>query len=397
MKQGNTSLRSALFLGLIACLIYGLGAGLRASIGILLEPIADMTGLSYEEVSFSIAVMQIVFGASQPLFGLLAARWSNRFVLTSGVFFMVLSVLGIKLCTSYGMLIVTLGVLMGLGTGAIAFGLVLSSAISFVGQERSLFLAGLLNASAGMVNFFLAPLLNFSLQHGGVPSTMPRLALIMVLLIPCIRYLTKKDSTIKGGTDVPRLGLGEIQSALGERTYQLLLAGFSTCGFHMVIIESHLFSQFVSYGIPKMEASWAFSFYGIATIAGALLSGYASSRLRKGGLLSFYYGFRALWVLFYLFVLPKTMTTAILFATGLGLTGDATVSPTSGILSGHFPLHQVATLMGLLFFAHQIGGFLSAYLGGLSYQLFGNYTRIWLIDIILCLVASLASYLIREK
>ena len=169
MKQGNTSLRSALFLGLIACLIYGLGAGLRASIGILLEPIADMTGLSYEEVSFSIAVMQIVFGASQPLFGLLAARWSNRFVLTSGVFFMVLSVLGIKLCTSYGMLIVTLGVLMGLGTGAIAFGLVLSSAISFVGQERSLFLAGLLNASAGMVNFFLAPLLNFSLQHGGVP------------------------------------------------------------------------------------------------------------------------------------------------------------------------------------------------------------------------------------
>lgn len=220
-------------------------------------------------------------------------------------FFMVLSVLGIKLCTSYGMLIVTLGVLMGLGTGAIAFGLVLSSAISFVGQERSLFLAGLLNASAGMVNFFLAPLLNFSLQHGGVPSTMPRLALIMVLLIPCIRYLTKKDSTIKGGTDVPRLGLGEIQSALGERTYQLLLAGFSTCGFHMVIIESHLFSQFVSYGIPKMEASWAFSFYGIATIAGALLSGYASSRLRKGGLLSFYYGFRALWVLFYLLSCPK--------------------------------------------------------------------------------------------
>lgn len=52
---------------------------------------------------------------------------------------------------------------------------------------------------------------------------------------------------------------------------------------------------------------------------------------------------------------------------------------------------------GLALFAHQIGGFLSAYLGGLSYQLFGNYTLIWLIDIILCLVASLASYLIREN
>lgn len=28
-----------------------------------------------------------------------------------------------------------------------------------------------------------------------------------------------------------------------------LVAGFSTCGFHMVIIESHLFSQYVSCGI----------------------------------------------------------------------------------------------------------------------------------------------------
>ena len=203
--------------------------------------------------------------------------------------------------------------------GAIAFGLVLSSAISFVGQERSLFLAGLLNASAGMVNFFLAPLLNFSLQHGGVPSTMPRLALIMVLLIPCIRYLTKKDSTIKGGTDVPRLGLGEIQSALGERTYQLLLAGFSTCGFHMVIIESHLFSQFVSYGIPKMEASWAFSFYGIATIAGALLSGYASSRLSKGGLFPSTMDSVPCGCYSVPFVLPKTMTTAILLQRVLAL------------------------------------------------------------------------------
>lgn len=52
MKQGNNFFAQCPLLGLIACLIYGLGAGLRASIGILLEPIADMTGLSYEEVSF---------------------------------------------------------------------------------------------------------------------------------------------------------------------------------------------------------------------------------------------------------------------------------------------------------------------------------------------------------
>ena len=36
------------------------------------------------------------------------------------------------------------------------------------------------------------------------------------------------------------------KAAFSNRTYRLLIAGFSTCGFHMVIIESHLFSQYVS-------------------------------------------------------------------------------------------------------------------------------------------------------
>ena len=80
MKQGNTSLRMCpLFRTYCPALIYGLGQGC-GKYWHSARTIADMTGLSYEEVSFSIAVMQIVFGASQPLFGLLAARRSNRFV-----------------------------------------------------------------------------------------------------------------------------------------------------------------------------------------------------------------------------------------------------------------------------------------------------------------------------
>lgn len=52
--------------GLLACILYGLGAGLRSDIGILLMPLATHCGIAYEDVSFCIAVMQIVFGATQP-------------------------------------------------------------------------------------------------------------------------------------------------------------------------------------------------------------------------------------------------------------------------------------------------------------------------------------------
>ncbi|MDD5922703.1 MAG: MFS transporter [Eubacteriales bacterium] len=185
--------------------------------------------------------------------------------------------------------------------------------------------------------------------------------------------------------------------ALRNRTYRLLLAGFSTCGFHMVIIESHLFSQFVSYGIAKNAASWSFSIYGIATIAGALLSGFLSGRLKKGNFLGFYYGFRAVFVFCYLFLLPKNLATAFLFSIGLGMTGDATVSPTSGLVSEHFSLVRIASLVGLLFLCHQVGAFFSAWLGGVLLKATGGYTAVWSIDIVLCTAACLFSLMIERK
>ena len=165
----------------------------------------------------------------------------------------------------------------------------------------------------------------------------------------------------------------------------------------MVIIESHLFSQYISYNIDSNHASWAFSFYGIMTIVGALLSGLLSTKIDKGKLLAFYYGFRAVWVCVYLFLLPKNFTTAVLFSAGLGLTGDATVSPTSGLVNEKFDLKHVATLIGLLFLVHQIGAFFSAYLGGIFVSATGNYNTIWIIDIALCLFASSMSFMIKTK
>ncbi|MGI6512211.1 MAG: MFS transporter [Catenisphaera adipataccumulans] len=165
----------------------------------------------------------------------------------------------------------------------------------------------------------------------------------------------------------------------------------------MIIIETHLFSQFTANGLSDQRAGWAFSLYGIATIFGALLSGYLSARIRKGFLLWFYYGFRAVWVTAYIFLMPKTFAAAVLFAIGLGMTGDATVSPTSGLVNDSFPLRQVATLVGLLFTLHQIGAFLSAWIGGIIVTQTGSYTLLWLIDIVLCLFASACSFQIERK
>ncbi len=394
------SFLSVVAFGLLACALYGVGAGIRCNVGIILNPMAVQAGLGYEDVSLCIAVMQLVFGACQPLLGIAAARTSNRSVMLFGVICLVLSMLGIMAAESFAMLMLSLGVLMGLGCGALAFGLILTSAIHFAGRENAMTISGMLNAAAGIFGFVLAPLTQALLDIGGLTLTLGAYIAFFLALIPLSFRITSRDP--KRETASENVSAAQPQTALpfreafSNRTYLLLLAGFSTCGFHMVIIESHLFSQFVGYGIEKNAASWAFSVYSIATIFGALLSGYLSSRLHKGRLLGFLYGFRSVWTLLYLFLMPKNVLTAVIFATGLGLTGDATVSPTAGLVSENFKLRHVATLIGLLFFVHQIGAFFSAWLGGVFLKMTGDYSLVWYLDAALCTFAAAMSLMIRK-
>lgn len=394
---------AVLLFGLVACVLYGVGAGLRGDVGILLQPLALQCGLTYADVSFCIAVMQLMFGATQPLFGIVATRTSNRFVLVLGTALLAASLVGMALARSFAGLLFALGVLFGAGAGALAFGLILTSAIHFVGPQRAMLISGMLNASAGLGSFIFSPVLQGLLDAGGLEHALYTMLVPVAVLVPAAFVVTSRDKTSQAdevNEDAPVASVSVRQmfrKAFSNRTYVLLVAGFSTCGFHMVIIESHLFNQFTAAGINATSAAWAFSVYGVATIIGALLSGFLSTRMHKGKLLAFYYGFRAVWAVVFLFLMPKTLPFAVLYSIGLGFTGDATVSPTSGLVNREFRIEQVATLIGFLYFVHQIGAFLSAWLGGVLLDATGGYTAIWLLDVAVCTFAAIMSARIKNS
>lgn len=409
-------------LALLACLLYGLAAGIRSDIGILLNPMASHANATYGQVSTCIAVMQLVFGASQPAFGKLASRRGNRSVILAGVALLFAGIATILATHSLTGLFLGLSVLFGLGAGAISFALVLTSATYLIGEDRSMTVSGMLNAAAGLCGFLLSPSLQQLLTRGGLAAAVHMLLVCTAALVPIALIVTSRDpvprsiprhdtstsgssasqasrSSKQSQTDQPlqsSQAAVPLKTAFRDRAFLLLVAGFSTCGFHMVIIESHLYSQYLVWGLDGGIASWAYSIYGLATIVGALLSGALSQRLRKSRLLGGYYAFRAIWVLLFVFALPKTAATSVLFAIGLGMTGDATVSPTSGIVGERFGLRSVAMLVGTLFLCHQCGAFLSAWLGGAIEQATGGYALLWLIDVALCTVAAAASLCIER-
>lgn len=190
-KSTNASLS---FCACAGVMLYGISAGIRSDIGILLNPIVHSSGQSYEDVSFAIAIMQLMFGASQPFFGILSMRRSNRLVLMIGICSYVIGLCMLPFVQSLPAVITSVGFFLGAGAGAISFGIILTSIVSLVGKRNAMIISGILNASSGLGSTFFSPVMQSLLSIGGLPFTSLVLCIPTLILLPITYVLTRADS-----------------------------------------------------------------------------------------------------------------------------------------------------------------------------------------------------------
>jgi len=186
-----------------------------------------------------------------------------------------------------------------------------------------------------------------------------------------------------------------LRSALADRSYLLLHAGFFTCGFHVALVVTHLPGEVSLHGLAPHVASWSLAIIGLGNICGSLAAGWCVNHYRSKYVLSYVYASRALLVSLYL-AAPKSEWTFYLFAVGLGFSWLATVPPTAGVIGKLYGPRYLATLFGLTLLSHQTGGFLGAWLGGITVVHYGDYLPMWYADIVLAALAALCNFPIRE-
>ena len=116
----------------------------------------------------------------------------------------------------------------------------------------------------------------------------------------------------------------------------------------------------------------------------------------KRYLLSFIYFARAAAV-FGFIIFPVTPFSSILFGAVMGLLWLSTVPPTNGIIALIFGTRWLATLAGLAFFSHQVGGFLGVWLGGVAFVRTGSYDVVWWLSILFGLLSAVINLPIVEK
>ena len=380
---------------IMAASILMITMGTRQSMGLYVGPLNTDTGLGIVSISLAMAIGQFVWGAIQPIAGAFADKFGPRPVLLSGLLILVLGSALTPFVSSQLGLILTLGLLTAIGSGACSFSVLLGAVAQRMPATSRGTASGIINAGSSFGQFVFAPIIGKLIQWVGWMNTMWAMAAVALLAIPMLNRLTN-DTHAPAAVATPEGGLKKaVSDAIRNPSYLLLHLGFFTCGFHIAFLVTHLPTEVGLCGLSPTVASWSLALIGLANIVGSLFAGSCINLYRSKYVLAVMYGSRAVLIALYL-VAPKTEWTFYAFAVGLGLTWLATVPPTAALVGKLFGIRYLATLFGLTLLSHQIGGFLGAYLGGLVLEAQGDYQWMWLADIALSAMAALTNLPIKE-
>lgn len=392
MQQRSPAVIPGVLVVLAGALMLSLNMGVRQTFGLFLEPMTDALAVSHSAFGLAIAVQNLLWGALTPVCGALADRYGTGRVLLAGGLLYVAGLLVMALVQTPLGLHLGAGLLTGIAVSATGFPLVLSAVARAAPVEKRSTWLGIATAGGSMGQFVLLPATQAMIGGIGWSATLLALAAVTALMIPLGAPLRGRPGAMQAGD----LTLGAaVAEARAHHGYLLLNAGFFVCGFHVAFVATHFPAYVEAQNLPAWVGATALGVIGFFNIVGTFLFGWLGGRYRKKWILTLIYLARAV-AIGGLLVLPMTQWTIWWFAVTFGVLWLGTVPLTSGLVGQIFGPRYLATLFGVVMFSHQIGAFFGAWLGGVSYDLTGSYTVIWLAALMLSLMSAALHAPIRD-
>lgn len=385
--------RAAQLALLAGAIITMIALGMRHAFGLFLEPVTQaLPNVDRESFGFAIALHNLMWGLAQPFAGMAADRFgSARIILAGGILYGA----GLWIAsssTSAVSLSVGFGLLIGLGLSATSYAVVLGAVGRRFAPERRSTALGIASLGGSLGIFLSVPLtmtlidgLGWSVALIGLAS----LSLLICFLSPALAGRAEETG--------PAQSLGEaLSEALHHKGFVLLVLGFFVCGFQLGFIGTHLPAYLMDQRLGDWLGGAALTTIGAANLVGTFFFGAMGDRMSKKRLLTLLYLARSVIVTVFIVSEPST-ASSLLFAATLGFTWLGTVPLTSGIVAQVFGARYLATLIGVVFLMHQLGGFLGAWLGGLLFEQTGSYDLVWWPVVGFGLVAAGLHWLIDER
>jgi sugar phosphate permease len=383
--------------------------------GALILPLTKEYGWDVAQISSALALRLVLFGLMAPFAAALIERYGVRNIVLTAVAMIIAGLLVAVGMRHVWQLILSWGVIIGLGTGLTA--LVLGAIVStrWFTEKRGLVL-GILTAANATGQLIFLPLAASLVERVGwrwalAPSVVGLvIAAILVVLfmvdrpsdVGLLPYGAKKNAAAPVPASHSNFGeaIGRAFTVLGQAsaspTFWILFATFFICGLSTNgLVQTHFIPLCVDFGMPQVEAASVLAMMGAFDFVGTIASGYLSDRVDNRWLLFWYYGLRGLSLL----ALPHATFTLYgmsIFAAFYGLDWIATVPPTVRLAAKNFGPERAGIVFGWVFTAHQLGAAIAAFGAGLTRTELLTYVPAFYAAGGACIIASALVLLMRE-
>ena len=385
-----------------ACFIVNASMGVRQTFGLFSNNFETDCGISNTEFGLAVALHSLIWGIFTPIFGRFADQYGGSKIVMFGLVCYAIGIFSLGNNLNTGLLFqLNLGLMVGIGLGACS-GPMLAPLVTkhFPNENRSK-AAGFVTAFGGLGMFMFPASSSFLIAETGWQTTFTVFGIILLLMcIPAFFLKNPENQNIqnhlKQDDQKKQSALQVLKESLKHKGFRLLILGFFVCGFQITLVATHVPRYVQDRGLEDWTGFAILSLIGLFNVIGVLIMGYLGDKYSKKMLLSGLYFLRAISIGLFIF-LPPSQISALAFGVTFGLLWLATVPATNGIVAQIFGTKNISMLFGIVFLNHQIGSFLGAYLGGLFYDIFGNFDYAWYLAIALSLFATLVHLPIDEK
>jgi sugar phosphate permease len=386
--------RSGLFYGwfivAVVLLVSMVATGTQRASGVMVKPLEQEFGWDRAEISLALAIGLLANGLGAPFGGRLIDRFGPRLVIIGSLAGTITATVGTIGMHTIIELTWWWGVVAGLSSGTLGGTLGAVVANRWFVARRGL-VTGLLGggASAGQL-IFIPLLMNLTVTIDWRAALVLMVGLLGILLPTALVVVRDRPSSVGlepyGAAAAPATALASaarstpLGTAIRTADFWLLAGSYFVCGATTGIVAIHFIPHAIEHGFTEYVAASTLALIGALNIIGTLSSVYLTDQFNPRLLLAAFYGLRAA----SLVLLPTVSTEAGLwvFALIFGLDYIATLPPTVALTADRFGKASLGSILGWIFFSHQLGSALASWGAGAM--------RVWLGDYTMALMAAAA-------
>jgi predicted MFS family arabinose efflux permease len=389
------SRRAFVLLIVLSGVIISICMGLRQSLGLFMPSMTLELGVSAATFGFSIALQNIVWGLAQPFVGAAADRHGARPVLIATAIVYAAGLVLMLYARAFPGALQVAGFIVGIGIAGTGFGVLIGTVTRATPPEKRSQTVGIVAAAGSLGTMVIAPLGQGLIDAFGWQPAMIAFAAIAASMAVFALPIREQGGKPESHGRSQKLGQA-LRQAISHRGYLFMTAAFFACGFQLVFITTHLPAYLQLCGVAPGVGATALALIGLFNTVGTYLFGLLGARYSQKHLLALIYLLRTLIIAVFLLV-PVSAASTLIFASAMGFLWLGVAPLVTGIIARVFGLTHFNTLYGVVFLSHQVGSFFGAWMGGVVFDLAGNYDFAWGALIVIGLAAFALQWLMDER